>query len=246
MKFSKPNDFFIASGFCLFLSMIQVVAAYDVIPVQEGGELTGTINFKGQVPVLNPLNVNRNPEYCGITVPDESLIINSENKGIQNVVISFKEVHQGKKHDPMDISLDNTKCHFVPRTVAAMVGDSYQLRNSDPIIHNTNLQFETSSILSVILEPNGKIIRKPLIKNDGIIYGKCNVHKFMRTTILVFSHPYFAITDKNGQFKISDIPPGEYKVTIWHETLPAQEKIIKIEPHQETKLSLELSLKTAK
>jgi hypothetical protein len=244
MRSSKPNCFAIAIGFCVFFIMIRVVGAYDVIPVQDGGELSGTISFKGAVPVLEPLKVNRNPDYCGNTVPDESLIINSENKGIQNVVVSFEEVPQGKKHDPTDISLNNAKCHFVPRTVAAMVGDSFQVKNSDPILHNTNLQFETWSILSVILEPNGKIIRKPVTENQGIIYGKCNVHRFMRTTILVFSHPYFAITDNNGQFKISDIPPGEYKVKIWHETLPMQEKIIKIEPRHETKVPLELSLKT--
>ena len=160
------------------------------------------------------------------------------------MVISFEEVHQGKKHDPIDISIDNSKCHFVPRTVAAVIGDFYQIRNADPIVHNTNFQLETSSILSVIMEPNGKPIRRPLIKNEGIIYGKCNVHRFMRTSVLVFSHPYFAITDTNGQFKISDIPPGEYKVKIWHEILPVQEKIIKIEPRHQTKLSLEMSFKT--
>ena len=130
MNFSKQKYFIFAIVFCFFLSIVKVVFAYDVIPPQEGGELTGTISFKGQVPAFKPLKVNRNTEFCGDTVPDESLIVNSENKGIQNVVISFEEVHQGKKHDPIDISIDNSKCHFVPRTVAAVIGDFYQIRNA--------------------------------------------------------------------------------------------------------------------
>jgi hypothetical protein len=240
--FSKSNYFLIAIGFCLSFNIIKPAAAYEIILVQDGGELSGTISLKGQATLLVPLKVNKNPEYCGITVQDESLIINPENKGIQNVVVSLEEITKGKKHDQIDLSLDNSKCHFVPRILTAMVGDSYLLRNSDPIVHNTNLQFENSSILSVILEPNGKIIRKPLSGKEGIIYGKCNVHKFMRTTILVFNHPYFAITDQNGQFKISDISPGEYKVKIWHETLPVQENKIKIEPRHQTNISLEMRL----
>ncbi|MFI5304280.1 MAG: hypothetical protein ACHQYP_05725 [Nitrospiria bacterium] len=169
------------------------------------------------------------------------MLINPENKGIENAVVSFENISQGKKHDPLEISLVTFHCRFVHRILAAMIGDSYEVKNADPILHNTYLQFGTSSILSVILEPNGSPIKKPLVNDAGIIYGKCNAHKFMTANILVFSQPYFAITNKNGGFKISDIPPGSYKVKIWHEILPIQETKIKIESGHETKLSLELS-----
>jgi polysaccharide lyase family 4-like protein len=233
----------LAIGICFIYSFFNVVFAYDVIAVQDGGELSGTIRFNGEIKEPKPFKVDRNAEYCGNTIPDESLIVNAENKGIQNVVVSFEEVSKGKQHEPTDLIINNSKCHFVPRTLAAMIGDFYQVKNSDPIVHNTNLRFEESSVLSIIMEPNGKIIRRPLIKNEGIIYGKCNVHKFMKVSIHVFNHPYFAVTDKNGEFRISEIPPGEYKIKIWHESLPEKESTIKIESHQKSKITLEMSRK---
>ncbi len=243
MRYFKPNCLIIAIGLSLFSGTLKEAVAYDVNPVENGGELIGTINFKGNAPVKPSLTVDRNSEYCGKTVPDESLIINPENKGIQNVVISLENISQGKKHDPTIVTLDNSQCQFVPHTLAVMVGDSYELKSSDPIIHNTHLRLDGgSTFLNIVLAPNGNAIKRPLTK-VGIINGRCDAHHFMTVNMLVFSHPYFAITDQKGEFKISDIPPGKYNVKIWHESLSVQEKEIIIKPSEKTDLSLQLSLK---
>lgn len=243
MKYFRPCCFIIAIGFVFPGGMIKKAVAYDVNPVENGGDLIGTIYFKGETPVKPPLTVDRNSNFCGKTVPDESLIINAENKGIQNVVISLDNISHGKQHDPATIVLDNSKCRFVPHTLAAMVGDSYELKNSDPILHNTHLRFEGgSTFLNIVLPANVKTIKRP-ITQAGIIDGNCDAHHFMTVNMLVFNHPYFAVTDPKGEFKIFDIPPGKYKVKIWHESIPGQEREIIIRPREKTDLSLQLSLK---
>jgi hypothetical protein len=49
-------------------------------------------------------------------------------------------------------------------------------------------------------------------------------------------HPYFAVTDANGMFKISDIPPGDYEVELWHEKLGKKTEKVSIKPKEETRV----------
>jgi hypothetical protein len=92
------------------------------------------------------------------------------------------------------------------------------------------------------MPPNGRTIKK-LISEAGIIKASCDAHTFMKGTIFVAENPYFAVTDKDGKYTISNIPPGKYRVRIWHEALPPHEKEVIIPPQKKVKLSLEISTK---
>ena len=48
---------------------------------------------------------------------------------------------------------------------------------------------------------------------------KCNIHPWMHTYVAVFKHPFFAITEKDGTFDLSNLPPGTYTIEAWHEKL---------------------------
>ena len=51
-------------------------------------------------------------------------------------------------------------------------------------------------------------------------YIKCDVHPWMKAWVMVADHPYFAVTDENGNFEINNVlPPGEYELGFWHERL---------------------------
>ncbi|MBI1822931.1 MAG: hypothetical protein HY200_03110 [Nitrospirae bacterium] len=237
---------FLLAGFILML-FSQVfyssrLHAYEVIPVKHGGELFGTIKYKGDPPANLSNPVANNSEFCGSTVQDETYLINTENRGIENVVISFENIQQGKKPIFSTIVIENRNCHFVPHVQGAMVGDSYEIRNSDPILHNTHLHMEEQTILNVAMPAGGRNIKKPLTK-AGIIHAKCDAHKFMQGWISIMDNPYFAVTDKEGKYDISNIPSGKYKVKIWHEGLLAQEEEITVLPDKKTNLSVNLTSK---
>jgi hypothetical protein len=89
----KNSRIFILTIF-LFMLFIFTEAgtlyAYEVSPVEKGGELSGTITFKGKPPVNRPIKVSLNPEYCGNTIYDETYMISPKNKGLANVVISIE------------------------------------------------------------------------------------------------------------------------------------------------------------
>lgn len=216
--------------------------AYTDIPVEKGGELSGTIIFGGESPMNQSAKVIVNPEYCGEIMNEETYLVNPQNKGLENVVISIEGIEKGKRADDQFIFLENSKCRFEPHVQAGMVGNSYEVRNLDPVMHNTHLRQNGQTIFNVAMPPNGRAIKK-LLSEAGIVKVTCDAHAFMKGTIYVAENPYFSVTDRDGKYTISNIPPGKYRVRIWHEALPPQEKEVVIPPQRKINLSLEFSLK---
>jgi len=190
--------------------------AYEVVSVTQGGELLGSIKYKGEAPVNQSHPVNNNPDFCGSTVQEETFIVNPDNKGLENVVISIQGVQSGMKPPSPTLVIENRHCHFVPHLQAAMVGDSYEIRNADPVLHNTHLHLEETTLMNVAMPPGGKNIKKTL-SQAGVVNVRCDAHKFMHGWLLVFDNPYFAVTDKDGNFEIKNVPAGHYTLKTWSE-----------------------------
>ena len=231
-----------AIGLCLMIGGVKYSVAYEGGSVESGGALSGSVKLKGSAPANQVSKVIHNPDVCGTTVEDQAYVINSSNRGIENVLVSIEGISTGKKAAVTTLILNNKKCHFVPHVLAGMPGDSVEIRNLDPVLHNTHLKFEGNTYLNVVLPPNGKNIKKE-IKQAGTIKIKCDAHTFMNGVIYVQESPYFSITDSDGNFQITDIPPGKYKVRITHEGLPSSEKEVTIGAGEKKSLSVELSAK---
>ena len=74
-----------------------------------------------------------------------------------------------------------------------------------------------------------------------MIRVKCNVHSWMRSWVAVMEHPYFAVSGDDGTFSMSNVPPGEYAVEAWHETLGTQTMPARVDASG--KVELEFSFK---
>src|SRR5579862_7123231 len=66
------------------------------------------------------------------------------------------------------------------------------------------------------------VLEQTVAREEIAVPVKCNVHPWMKGYIAVFKHPYFAVTDKNGNFEVKDLPPGSYTITAWQEKLGTQ------------------------
>jgi hypothetical protein len=238
---TKNKIFFFIIFLVSFLSpgVVNTSLAYDEIRVEKGGELAGTITFIGELPVIQPIKVVLNPEYCGNTIYDETYMVNPQNKGLVNVVISIVGIERGKKANDQLVIVENLKCHFVPHVQAGMVGNSFEIRNLDPVLHNNHFRINGRTLFNMAMPPHGNNVRKRM-PEPGIINTVCDAHTFMKGAIYVAENPDFAVTDKNGNYTISNIPTGKYQVKIWHEASPPQEQEIVIPPQKKVYLSLVL------
>jgi plastocyanin len=109
---------------------------------------------------------------------------------------------------------------FTPHVLAIPVGATVDFPNFDPIFHNAFSNYD-GQLFDVGLYPPGTS-RSVRFNRPGIVRVFCNIHASMSAVIAVLATPYFDSTQKNGNFEIRDVPPGEYRLKIFHEraTMP--------------------------
>ena len=213
-------------GLYVGLAWSATSAAYDEITATNGGTVRGTIKFDGSAPKLPALQITKYKDVCRDT-PNESLVLGS-GKGIRYAVVTLEGIAKGKTVEKETVhEIDNVKCRFVPHVVAASVGQFVLFKNSDPILHTAHAYFTASQPqFNIGLYP-GRVSRKPLVA-AGVAKIICEVHPWMSAYIVVTDHPYQAVTDLYGEYLINDVPPGKYRVKIWHEMLGTEEKPVEV------------------
>lgn len=220
-------------------------AAYQEVAVTDGGTITGTVKFGGSAPKGETIEVTKDQEACGKTAASEALIVNAQSKGLKNAVVFLEKVEKGKKLDKAPVVLDNTKCVFVPHVVAMPSGASLDVKNSDPILHNTHAYLGARTIFNLALPTQNQVIKKKITQN-GVIRVQCDAHTHMSAWVLAVDHPYFAATDDYGTFKLDGVPPGKYTLAVWHAPWKAKSKDkggrVLYEPEEGHKLTQEVSV----
>jgi plastocyanin len=223
-KTKAACDFFLG----IFLSAIFASgsAAYEEIAVNNGATIRGSVKVEGKLPKPPPLQITKSKEVCR-NVPNETLIVGA-GQGIRYAVVTLEGITKGAAVEKEAVhELDNLGCRFVPHVLAASVGQFVVFKNSDPILHTAHALFTSGQPqFNVGLYP-GKVSRKPLV-TPGVVKIICEVHPWMGAYIVVTDHPYYSVTDVYGEYLISDIPAGSYRLKVWHETLGTQEKSIEV------------------
>ncbi len=189
------------------------------------GTLTGTIQFSGDVPEAAPLSITKDVEVCGpFNLRDESLVVNPENKGIANVFVYLRtkvkhhESYDAKQEDTVVFSNEN--CRFSPHAVAIWLPQTMEIKNDDPVAHNTNINAlgDSKGSTNQTLTPGATQVTQFGRKQNAPIPATCSIHPWMNGFILPTDTPYFAVTDENGQFTIENVPAGiELEFQVWHE-----------------------------
>lgn len=136
-----------------------------------------------------------------------------------NTVVRLKNISSGKQLDvpSKPFYLDQKQCDFFPHIQVMPLGGKLAIKNSDNVLHNVHGFIGTKTAFNLAMPLENQIIPKEM-KAAGIIRLKCDAgHVWMNGYVVVTNHPYVALTDKEGKYEITDIPPGKYKVEFWHE-----------------------------
>src|SRR5207244_9877814 len=122
--------------------------------------------------------------------------------------------------------MDQRNETFVPHVLAIMTGTTVDFPNSDKFYHNVfSLSRARSFDLGRYAVGRSKSVR---FDRPGIVRVFCDIHSHMSAFILVFTHPFFAVTDAEGHYRIDDVPPGNYSVVAWNEGLPSETKPVAV------------------
>ena len=210
-----------------------VAYATDLTPKNEavsatGPVVVGRVMYRGPVPAPIEVQVDQDNEVCGHVMTVTTLSVDVATRGVRDAIVHVGLGAALVDNVPAKVSvLQNEHCAFYPRVAAVLAGAETEIRNSDPLMHNTHISLNNRTILNVALVAGGVPVRKSL-KKEGLHLVKCNVHKFMQAYRYVFSHPVFDQTNETGQFRIAGLPPGRHAVSVWHETLGVLHKEIQV------------------
>jgi hypothetical protein len=226
------------------LSLGFPALGYQEIPVTNGGTIRGQVVLSGPIPAPGVLPVQKNRAVCGEQVPDQSLVV-SPNRGVRNVAVVVEGITAGKAIQHRLAVLDNKACAFVPRVQTLVVGQTLELRNSDPILHDAHAHLPSYETLFNLGLPHWRRVRHTL-RDTGRIRIDCNVlHTWMRAYLIVTAHPYATISDAEGRFSLDQIPAGAYTLRLWHERLGELSRRVSVGEKQEVLLSVEYRQKNA-
>lgn len=194
--------------------------------ISSNGQLRGAVLLSGKYRRPAPLRVVKSRSFCGLTVPNETLLV-GPGAGVRNAVVILRPLDRAVNVKPSSIFLDNKRCAFTPHVQIAGIGSELLLKNSDPILHTVHARLGNQTLFNVGL-PQWRQVSK-VLDRLGVIRIDCDVlHTWMSAVIVVVSTPYVAVSGEDGSFIIEEIPAGKYDVEIWHEVLGTKKAQISV------------------
>ena len=195
----------------------------------QWGTIEGQFVFDGELPAPALLVKKgdaavKDAAICSAeSVPDESLVVNSQNKGVANVFVFLRKaekVHPDlKASSQKEVRFDQKNCRFVPHALIVRTDQVVICLSDDGVPHNTHTFPMRNNGENLVIAPKdrqGTAIKVKLAENAPFDV-KCDIHSWMTAKWLVIDHPYAAITDADGKFKIEKLPVGQHKFRVWHE-----------------------------
>lgn len=167
-------------------------------------------------------------------VTAETYVIHPKNLGVKNVVVWLEPAKKGDPPLPVFPALkpppkaaaeiDISAGAFVPHVLGMREGQSLRVKNSSANLHSVRYSAHPlinprPTLWPVLLEPGAKGHEFAGLKAQRLpILFDCNLHAWLKGYVFVFDHPYFAVTDENGDFAIKNAPAGDYRIMYWHDT----------------------------
>jgi hypothetical protein len=199
--------------------------AVPLSAADEWGDLAVRFVFDGEPPEPRQLVVDKDQAFCKQAIFAESLVVDSKDRGIANLVIGLAPaggavvpVHADyEKTAKESVSLTAKSCRFEPHVVLARSTQSLKLGNSDPIGYCVRGQLQHNNPFSFIC---------PADKDQTVVFERaerlpapidCAIHAWMRAWVFVHDNPYAAKSDSSGKLALANVPQGKWTFRLWHE-----------------------------
>jgi hypothetical protein len=202
-------------GFCIAAMLLGNV------PEAWAADVTGKITLKGTPPAERPLPLDPLCSKTRTDKPTTRLFVVGKDGALADVFVQVKQGLTSKTFDvPKEpVLIDQKGCEYLPYIAGLQVGQTLLVANSDKgVLHNVHPtpavqgNKEANRAQPYGMKPLSFVFEKP----EPFLRFKCDVHNWMYAYVTVLDHPYYSVSDTNGTFKISNLPPGKYVIEASH------------------------------
>lgn len=207
---------------CFSVGGVRGLGIAAKAPAPPAASVKGVVKFAGTVPKPAHIDMTQDPK-CAQMHPNggatEDIVADSSG-GLENVIVYVSQGLGDAKFDPPQApaEIEQKGCTYKPHVLAVRANQQLNVVNSDSTTHNIHPSPNNNRELNQT-QPPGVPFSMTFAREEIAIPVKCNIHPWMHSYIAVFKHPFFAVTGKDGSFEISNLPPGSYTITAWHEKL---------------------------
>jgi plastocyanin len=200
----------------------DVVKLPKFVSKSDEGTVSGVVKFEGTPKERKKIDMSQDTACAiaeGDKLADDTLV---DNGKLENVFVYVTGGPTEKFEFPIPSDpavLDQQGCRYTPRVMGLQAGQTLKVLNSDKTTHNVHPSPKKNAEWNQVQTQNGAPIEKRFSKPEALIPVKCNQHPWMLAHVGVLSHPFYSVSAKDGTFSIKNLPPGEYTLVAYHETL---------------------------
>jgi plastocyanin len=207
---------------CGAATILVAAASHSITVAAQGatGTIVGHVRLTGPAPPSPVIRMGGDPR-CSAAAGGKRLtqdyVVRSADGGLANTFVSLQGSFPAVSAPTQPVTIDQRACIFIPRVVAAQVGQTLLVTNSDNTAHNVH-SLSTHGNTFNVSQPNKGITSKLLLKAEDVVMRiRCDIHPWMVAWVGVVRHPYFAISGGDGSFTIARVPAGRHTIRTWHE-----------------------------
>lgn len=199
-------------GIAVMIMLLVVSVGADRAVAGDGVLVEGIVTYDGPVPDPVPI-----PEAAS---KRQLVEVNAETGGLKDAVVWVEGVPGSSLPDlpgpDGPIEMDQQNYEFIPHVLAIEDGQEVAFLNSDIANHGVSSRSSTqSNRFNVTTPPGGSHVQRFSTSRLPVAIG-CPIHASMSAWVFVFDHPYHAVTDELGQFRLPPVPPGRYTLRVHH------------------------------
>lgn len=233
-------------------SILALLAA-SVFSFQAAmGQITGKVKLANLPPAFPSSAVMKNTPVCGMHVLNESLLV-SKKLELRNALVFLANIAPDSL-PPVEAEVKISKCVFHPHISAVLRGDRLILENEDATLHHArgylhrfragweravtkDIFDETGESVFNFAFPAKGTAEMEVLREAGLLEIRSEIgYDWMKAYVLVAPHRFFAITDAKGEFELQRVPPGQFDLVLWHETLGVKRQLVEVAPGRKTEL----------
>ena len=215
---------------------------FQVTATQNNGSgiIRGKVLWDGPIPKIKDVDMGSTPgclDIHGGNPKSETLVLGNDNS-IANILVRIRRglPTTASYTAPSDVAeVDQYGCVYKPHVLAIQKGQTISYKNSDVVPHNVHTLSEANPAFNKAVNVGGNPIDRTYDAEE-LFFVKCDIHPWMKCWVHVIDHPFFTVTQEDGQFEIAGLPDGQFELEFWHEKMGTRHQIVSVDSGQLTEL----------